>query len=152
MRHVGGAHDIPVELDLSAAGRALEYLGLVSNSLITLHADFVLAFIVGVVALRRRGAGRWGDAAYASFLLGLTAVLLIGIVFLGLRLSIAGWLVFLAGLAAACLAWTMSGAVPLRRGLRVVRSLVSGIAFRARRPRVPDRLPRELRSLGSFRR
>ena len=143
-----------MELDFAAAGRALDYLGVVANSLVTLHADFLLAFIVGVIVLRRRRPGRWDDLAYASFVFGLTGVLFLGIVFLGLRLSVAGWLVFIAGLVAACLAWLMSGAVPipLRRALRLARSTASAIAFRAHRPRVPDKLPRELRSLGSYRR
>lgn len=142
-----------MELDLAAAGRALEYLGVVSNSLVTLHAAFVLAFIVTVAGLRRYRRGAWRDPAYASFFGGLTLVLLLSIVFAGLRLALSEWALFVLGALSATLAWTISGAVPIpaRRVARSARTLVtapiSAAIFRMRRPRIPDQLPQDLRAL-----
>ncbi|HEU5287970.1 MAG TPA: hypothetical protein VFV20_06160 [Candidatus Limnocylindria bacterium] len=145
-----------MELDPAAAGRALDFLGVVANSLVTLHADFLLGFIVGVAGLRRYRRGGWADVGYASFLGGLTAVLLLFIVFVGLRLDVPAWLLFLTGLLAAGLAWLASGALALRVIARRVRAaaarILAGAALRARPPQIPDRLPQELRSLDAHRR
>lgn len=147
-----------MELDLAAAGRALDFLGLLGNNLVTLHADFLLGFIVGVAGLRRYRRGAWADIGYVSFLGGLTLVLFLAIAFLGLRLDISEWLLFVAGLMAVALAWTTSGALPIslrrlahRTGSAAVHA-ISNVAFRARRPRIPDQLPRELRALDAHHR
>jgi hypothetical protein len=141
-----------MELDLSAFGRALEYLAVVSNSLVTLHASFVLGFIGGVAGLRRYRRGSWDDVAYVSFLAGLSGVLLLFIVFVGLRLEIAVWPLLFLGAAAAALAWATSGALPLPIRRTAARfgsfgqRFLSAAAFRLWHPRIPDQLPRELRS------
>jgi hypothetical protein len=145
-----------VELDPSAAGRALDFLGVVANNLVTLHADLLLGFIVGVASLRRYRRGGWTDVGYASFLGGLTVVLFLSIVFIGLRLDVSEWLLFLVGVLAAGIAWLASGALPIRGVARRARAtaarVVAHAAFHTRRPRIPDRLPQELRSFDARRR
>lgn len=142
-------------MDLAAAGRALDFVGVVANNLVTLHAEFVLGFIVGVAGLRRHRRGGWADVGYASFLGGLTAVLFLSIVFIGLRLDVSEWLLFLAGVLAAGLAWLASGALAIGSVARRVRGRAARVLARAafaRRPQIPDRLPQELRSLDADRR
>lgn len=144
-----------VELDLAAAGRALDFLGVVANNLVTLHADFLLGFIVGVAGLRRYRRGGWAGVGYASFLGGLTVVVFLSIAFIGLRLDVPEWLLFLAGLLASSLAWLASGALPIRGMARRVRARAARVLARAafaRPPQIPDRLPQELRSLDAHRR
>lgn len=144
-----------MELDFTASGRAFEYIGVVSSSLVTLHASFVLGFIGGVAALRHYRRGSWADVAYLSFLAGLSSVLILFIVFLGLRLDIAEWPLLFLGAAAAALAWAMSGALPLAIRRTAARLGSTGqhvffaAAFRVWHPRIPDQLPRELRSLNA---
>src|SRR5512140_1527567 len=101
-----------MQLDLTAAGRALEFLGALSNNLITLHASFLLGFIAAVALLRRRRRGSWDDLAYVSFVVGLTAVLFLSIVFLGLTLALAEWPELALGVAAAVLAWAIALGLP----------------------------------------
>ena len=135
-----------MHVDISEAGRALEYIGIVAGNLVTLHSGFLLGFIVGVVTLRRFGAGSWGNGGYGGFVFGVTAVLLVGIVFLGLRLEISELALFVAGVAGAAIAWILAGGLPSGFRRRVA-STSSGLWLALRRPRVPDRLPAELRTL-----
>lgn len=143
-----------MDMDLGAAGRAFAFLGTVADNLVTLHAGFVLGFITAVAGLRRSRRGKWGDRAYVGFVVGVNGVLLVAIVFLGLRLSVPEWMLFVLGLAAATLAWLLSGGLPsaARRSFARVAATavvtISSGADRLRRPRVPDRLPPELRALG----
>lgn len=144
-----------MSFDLAAAGRAFDFLGTLSAALVTLHADFVLGFIVGAALLRRYRRGSWDDLSYAGFMAGLTVVLFLGVVFLGLRLSIPEWALFLVGTAAAAFGWVVSGGLP-PRARRVVAWPFSAVARaaavaarRLRRPRVPDRLPPEISSLSA---
>ncbi|MBU6423555.1 MAG: hypothetical protein KGJ98_03350 [Chloroflexota bacterium] len=141
-----------MSFDLAAAGRAFEFLGMLAAGLVTLHADFVLGFIVGAALLRRYRRGSWDDLAYAGFMAGLTIMLLLGIVFLGLRLDVPGWALFLLGLAASGIGWIASGGPPPRARAalmwpwRACRVAIARSAERLRRPRIPDRLPPDIRS------
>ncbi|MDE3111594.1 MAG: hypothetical protein KGK34_01475 [Chloroflexota bacterium] len=141
-----------MSLDLTAAGRAFDFLGMLAGGLVTLHADFMLGFIAGAVLLRRYRRGSWDDLAYAGFMAGLTAVLLLGIVFLGLRLDVPDWVLFLVGIGTAALGWILSGGLPQGARNAVawplvrVRSAAAHGGQRLRRPRVPDRLPPEIRA------
>lgn len=142
-----------MEVDLSAAARAVEFTKAVANNLVTVHAGFLLGFIAGATGLRRRWPGTWSGGAYLGFVAGVTGVLLLAILVVGLRLDLSEWALFAFGLVAATIAWLMSGGLPpkarvlLARVALAIRSAASAAMHRVLRPRIPDRLPPELRIL-----